>query len=248
MYTLLWKLTNYSHKIENVQSPNTPLRCPTRDESLLCGLKHKACVRGPLLLWIQTKCSYTPLFHISTVACAPTWPLAAGGKLCLVALQEEVRKYKVGVKLSEATLSCYVQWMWSQSASDNVSSSLPCSSLAWLFLGAFHCTLLWWEKITACSKFLPCGFGSVLQNVSSLEMFFFLKQCYQSHLVSKPTRVSAILLYIWVLQTPNWCGWFSDFLVLNCFLISTSCNSLHLLIVFWVPRESQKLRISIHQL
>lgn len=219
-------------------------------ESLLCGLKHKAFVCGPLLLWIQPKCSCAHLSHSSTVACAPTWPLAAGGKLHLVALQKEVTKYKVGVRLSEATLGYYVRRakVWSQSTSAEVSSSFPCFSLAWLLLGAFHSSLLWWEQITACSKFLPCGFASVLQNVSSLEVVFFLKQCYKLYLDSKPTCVSAILVYDWVLQIPNWCGWFSDFLVLDCFSINTSCNSLHLVIFFWVPWESQKLRISIHQL
>lgn len=53
-------------------------------------------------------------------------------------------------------------------------------------------------------------------------MVLFLKQCYKLYLDSKPTCVSAILLYNWVLLIPNLCGWFSDFLVLDCFSISTS--------------------------
>ena len=142
--------------------------------------------------------------------------------------------------------------VWSQRTSANVSFSLPCSSPAWLFLRAFSCALLRQEQITTCSKFLPRRFAPALQHTSSLETVCFLKQRYQLHLGSKPTSFSAILLYNWVLQTPNRCGWFSDFLFLVCFSISISifhsCTSLPLVIIFWVPWKSQKLRMSTHQL
>lgn len=134
----------------------------------------------------------------------------------------------MGVKLSEATLGYYMWWaeVWSQTISANVSFSLPCSSPLWLFLRAFPCSLLWWEQITAHSKFLPSGFAPALQHASSLEMVFLLKRCYQLNLGSKRTSISAIRPYNWVLQTPNWCGWFADFLLLVCFPISFSCNTL----------------------
>lgn len=104
-----------------------PSASQLESESLLCGVKHKALVCGPLLLWIQPKCSCAHLSHSSTGTCAPTWPLAAGGKLHLVALQKEVTKYKVGVRLSEATLGYYVRWakVWSQSTQVRSPPAFP---------------------------------------------------------------------------------------------------------------------------